>query len=109
MTSVTQFTARLAAAPHAVQIAFQDHMDTHLEDAGRVTEVLTECMNKPVELVPDRVRASDENAPLWRDAEVIEILTDAAKIDQVIDRPLGRWEIMRLQQRDMIRKALINA
>jgi hypothetical protein len=34
--------------------------------------------------------------------EIIEILTDCLEIDQVKNRPLGHWEMTRLDQRDMI-------
>jgi hypothetical protein len=43
---------------------------------------------------------------IWSDEEVIEILQDAAKVDKVTGRPLGHWEMMRLDQRDVIRSGI---
>jgi hypothetical protein len=100
------FDARLAAASHAVQVAYYQLLQDGAH-AGLDTLHLAE--QKPAELTPDRVHASDTDAPMWSDQEVVQIMFDAAQIDAVTDRPLGTWELMRLEQRDAIRKALIKA
>jgi len=105
------FNDCLAAAPHAVQIAFYNHMSNNPDDQGREINVLMHYRDKPVDLLADRPQGDRDltGHALWSDAEVIEILTDAAKIDQVTGRALGIWEMMRLGQRDMIRRALAKA
>lgn len=110
MATADRLNARLAAAPHAVQIAFARHMQSNPDDQGRELNILSHYMNKPVDLIADLADSKkSEDAPLWTDQEIIQILTDASKIDQVTDRPLGIWEMMRLEQRDMIRRALVKA
>lgn len=43
---------------------------------------------------------------LFSDEEIIEILTDCKAIDEATGRVLGTWELMRLDQRDMIRRGV---
>jgi hypothetical protein len=94
---------RLAAAPHAVQVAFNEYMSGNPDALGREMSVLFWAQRHPADLMADRANGGDV---LWSDQEIISILTEAAEIDTVSDRALGTAEIMRLQQREMIRKAL---
>lgn len=111
MDTATRLSARLAAAPHAVQVAFAQHMERNSQDQGSELTVLSHYMTRPADLLADRPAGNGnrENLALWSDADVIEILTDAREIDKVTGRPLGTWEITRLTQRDMIRRALVKA
>lgn len=94
------FEAALAAAPHAVQLAFWHLMDNGNIGSDDPIDVLTYAHRKPA-----RLAAAD--SAIWSDQEIIEILTDAAEIDQVNGRALGHWEQGRLDQRDMIRRKLV--
>lgn len=92
------FEAELATASHAAQAKFWRVLDNGNMD-GDELDFLRWAVEHPEAYAAP-------GAALWTDAEMIEILTDAAVIDKVTGRALGHWEVMRLDQRDMIRRAL---
>lgn len=92
------FEAELAVAPHAAQAAFWTLWGNSNHD-GDALDVLRQAIEQPT-------RFTSPDAPLWPDAEIVSILNQAAKVDRVTGRALGHTEIMLLEQRDMIRKAL---
>lgn len=92
------FEATLAAASHATQRNFWEMWENGNHE-GDELDWLNKAATRPVRTAP-------AGQVVWSDREIIEILTDAAEIDKVTGRALGHWEIGRLDQRDMIRRAL---
>lgn len=95
----TIFERELARASHGAQARFWELM-AHGGYDGDALALLNQAVKRPT-------RFTSPDAALWSDKEISDILRNATEVDKVRGRALGHREIMFLEQREMIRKALL--